>query len=101
MPEDEDEEVSSLGSLVDHIEKQTYKPDAFLLSKWDSVFKTPYLVCSNQDQCERAAKVRGSIMVAAATLLHTCPNSHELDKALSALQEAQMWAMTAMLCNEN
>ena len=45
-------------------------------------------------------EVRAKSLALAAFWLQTCPQSRELSLALTALQEATMWANAAVACNE-
>lgn len=54
----------------------------------------------NAGQIERYERIRSSCLNLAAWLCESCPDSRELNTALSRLEEVQSWAIAAIARNE-
>lgn len=98
--DDEDKEPFSIGPILEQIEDKTYKPDPIVVERWSRLFASPNVACTDNDQLARVITIRKQCMILAAHMLKFCPNSHDLDKALAAIHEAQMWSICAIQSNE-
>lgn len=98
--DDDDVEIPSLGDACDQITDHSYRPDDLTLERWDRMLRTPHICAESKDQIARIIRIRAATVSVAALMLRYCPCSISLDRALTALHDSQLQAITAIQANE-